>query len=389
MSTVGARPSEPSYSLAGFLAYFLRLGSLGFGGPIALAGYMQRDLVERRGWIDKADYDEGLALAQMSPGPLAAQLAIYLGWVRGRVLGAALVSVAFVGPSFVMVLALSALYLRFGGLLWMQGAFYGIGAAVSAIIIRSAINLAKKTLRRNQLLWGIALVNAAVTAVTQTEVIWLVLLGGILPLVVRSSKATSGALSILPLPVAWVTGLHGAAAPATLGKILVYFATAGLFVFGSGLAIVPFLHGGVVVTNAWLTERQFMDAVAVAMITPGPVVITVAFIGYLVGGPVGATFAAIGVFLPCFVIVVVAAPHYRRLASKGRIKDFVGGVTAGAVGAIGGAAIVLARRSIIDIPTIAMACVALVALTLTKKVPEPVLILVAGVAGVAIRGAGW
>jgi chromate transporter len=388
METVGARPGEPSYSLARFLAYFLRLGSLGFGGPIALAGYMQRDLVERRGWIDKADYDEGLALAQMSPGPLAAQLAIYLGWVRSRVLGAALVSVAFVGPSFVMVLALSALYLRFGGMLWMQGAFYGIGAAVSAIIVRSAINLAKKTLRRNQLLWGIALVNAAVTAITQTEVIWLVVLGGILPLVVRSPKATSSALSILPLPAAWVTGLHGAAAPATLGKILVYFATAGLFVFGSGLAIVPFLHGGVVVKNAWLTERQFMDAVAVAMITPGPVVITVAFIGYLVGGPIGATLAAIGVFLPCFLIVVAAAPHYRRLVSKGRIKDFVSGVTAGAVGAICGATIVLGRKSLIDLPTVAIACIALVALTLTKKVPEPVLILVAGVAGVAIRGAG-
>jgi chromate transporter len=388
MGTVGTRPGEPSYSLASFLAYFLRLGSLGFGGPIALAGYMQRDLVERRGWIDKVDYDEGLALAQLSPGPLAAQLAIYLGWVRARVLGAALVSVAFVGPSFVMVLALSALYMRFGGLPWMQGAFYGIGAAVSAIIVRSAINLAKKTLRRNQLLWGIAIVNAAVTAITQTEVIWLVVLGGILPLVVRSPKATSSALSVLPLPAAWVTGLHGAAVPATLGKILVYFATAGLFVFGSGLAIVPFLHGGVVVKNAWLTERQFLDAVAVAMITPGPVVITVAFIGYLVGGPIGATLAAIGVFLPCFLIVVAAAPHYRRLASKGRIRDFVSGVTAGAVGAICGAAVVLARKSVIDIPSVAIACVALGALTLTKKVPEPVLILVAGAAGVAIRGAG-
>jgi chromate transporter len=389
MATVDACPGRPSYSLAGFLAYFLRLGSLGFGGPIALAGYMQRDLVERRGWIDKADYDEGLALAQMSPGPLAAQLAIYLGWVRARVLGAALVSVAFVGPSFVMVLALSALYLRFGGLLWMQGAFYGIGAAVSAIIVRSAINLAKKTLRRNQLLWGIALVNAAVTAITQTEVIWLVLLGGFLPLLVRSPRAASGALSLFPLPAVWVTGLHGSATAATLGKILVYFATAGLFVFGSGLAIVPFLHGGVVVKNTWLTERQFMDAVAVAMITPGPVVITVAFIGYLVAGPLGATLAAIGVFLPCFLIVIAAAPHYRRLASEGRIKDFVGGVTAGAIGAICGAAVVLARKSVIDVPTVVIAGVALGALMLTKKVPEPLLILVAGAAGVAIRGAGW
>src|SRR6185369_8656393 len=111
---------EP-YSLRAFLLYFLRLGALGFGGPIALAGYMQRDLVERRGWIDKQDYVEGLALAQLAPGPLAAQLAIYLGWVRARVLGATLVSLAFILPSFVIVLALSALYVSFGGLPWMQG----------------------------------------------------------------------------------------------------------------------------------------------------------------------------------------------------------------------------------------------------------------------------
>src|SRR3954469_5379154 len=175
---------EP-YSLRAFLLYFLRLGALGFGGPIALAGYMQRDLVETRGWIEKQDYDEGLALAQLSPGPLAAQLAIYLGWLRGRVLGAALVSLAFIAPSFVMVVTLSALYVSFGGLPWMQGAFYGVGAAVIAIIGRSANNLLKKTLKRDQLLWAIAATNAATTALTSSEVIWLVVLGGFVTLAMR------------------------------------------------------------------------------------------------------------------------------------------------------------------------------------------------------------
>jgi chromate transporter len=388
--TAPAVPSEeekPEYTLGRMLLYFLRLGSLGFGGPIALAGAMQRDLVEKRGWIEKADYDEGLALAQLSPGPLAAQLAIYLGWVRGRVFGALLVSAAFVGPSFVMVLALSALYLRFGGLPWMQGAFYGVGASVIAIIGRSAYNLWKKTLKRDWLLWALAIANAAVTAITESELVALVAAGGLIALWVRGRSTPPKALGVLPLPALLLEGLHGPATGSTLASILTYFASAGLFVFGSGLAIVPFLHGGVVVDHQWLTERQFLDAVAVAMITPGPVVITVAFIGYLVAGPAGATMAAIGVFLPCFLIVVIAAPYYRRFAGKGRVKTVVEGITAGAVGAIGGSVVVLGRRSITDLSTVAIAAITLALLLLAKKVPEPILILVAGVAGIALTAA--
>lgn len=376
----------PSYSWRGFLLYFLRLGALGFGGPIALAGYMLRDLVEERGWIDKRDYDEGLALSQLSPGPLAAQLAIYLGWVRGRVVGAAAVSLAFVGPSFVMVLALSALYVKYGGLPWMQGAFYGVGAAVIAIIAKSAVNLLKKTLKQDSLLWGIALANAAVTALTESELVWLVLGGGALAVILRAphSASRAGAAMLVPIPAVLLAGLTGPAAAATLWKVLWYFTTAGLFVFGSGLAIVPFLHGGVVTTHAWLTERQFLDAVAVAMITPGPVVITVAFIGYLVAGPAGAALAAIGVFIPCFAIVVVAAPYYRRFAGKGRIKSFVEGVTAGAVGAIAGAVVVLGRKSLVDVPTVLIALVSIALLVRVKKLPEPVLILAAGAIGIGL-----
>jgi len=378
---------SPPFTLRAFLAYFLRLGALGFGGPIALAGRMHRDLVETRGWISARDYDEGLALAQLSPGPLAAQLAIYLGWVRARVLGAALVSLAFVGPSFLMVLALSAAYLKWNGLPWMQGAFYGIGATVIALIARSAASLLKKTLKGDRLLWAIAIGNAAATAITASEIVWLVVLGGVVAVVVRRPAASGAAM--LPIPAFFATGLGGAAAStATLTKILTYFAGAGMFVFGSGLAIVPFLHGGVVVKYQWLTEQQFLDAVAVAMITPGPVVITVAFIGYLVGGPVGATLAAIGVFVPCFLVVIVAAPHYRRLVQNFRVKSFVQGVTAGAVGAIAGAVIVLARKSLVDVPTIAIAVVSLALLWRVKKVPEPALIAAAGIVGVTVAACG-
>ncbi len=369
--------------------YFLRLGTLGFGGPIALAGYMQRDLVEERRWISKDDYVEGLALAQLAPGPLAAQLAIYLGWVRGGVLGATLIGFAFVLPSFLMVLALAALYLRFGGLPWMRGAFYGIGAAVIAIIGRSVWKLGKMTLAKDRLLWALFAISAVVTAWTESEVVWLFLGSGILALAIKAPPKLgrgNAALSVLPFPLWSITGLAGAASGATLWTIAWYFAEAGAFVFGSGLAIVPFLHGGVVTRFHWLTDQQFLDAVAVAMITPGPVVITVAFIGYLVAGPVGASVAALATFAPCYLFTVVPAPYFRRFSKDPSIKAFVDGVTAAATGAIAGAAFVLGRRALIDLPTVLVALVTVGLLVKFKKLQEPLIIVVAGIAGILLKG---
>ena len=375
-----------------FLLYFLRLGTFGFGGPIALAGYMQRDLVERSRWISKQDYVEGLALAQLAPGPLAAQLAIYLGWVRARVLGATLVSLAFIAPSFVMVIAISALYVAYGGLSWMQGMFYGIGAAVIAIIARSATKLVKMTLERDRLLWAIFLVSAIVTGWTEQEILWIFLGGGLAAMLVRTPpgwlRLGGSGTAMIALPHWLLAGLDGPASLPVLWKILVFFTFAGAVVFGSGLAIVPFLHGGVVGDFHWLDERQFLDAVAVAMITPGPVVITVAFIGYLVAGFTGAVIAAIGVFLPCYLFVIIPAPYYRRWARIPQIKSFVDGVTAAATGAIAGATYVLGRRALIDIPTVAVFAVTLLALVKLRKVPEPLVIVAAGVAGLVLRGLG-
>jgi len=375
-------------SLREFLGYFLYLGTFGFGGPIALAGYMQRDLVERRRWISKEDYVEGLALAQLAPGPLAAQLAMYLGWVRAGVLGATLVSAAFILPSFVMVVVLSAVYLEYGGMAWMQGAFYGIGAAVIAIISRSAFKLVKLTLAKDWLLWVVFLVNTVVTAWTESEIIWVFLMSGIVTLFIKAPPglATStSALAVVPWCTWWTTGLHGPADSKTIGNIAWYFTQAGAFVFGSGLAIVPFLYGGVVQEYQWLDERQFLDAVAVAMITPGPVVITVAFIGYLVAGPVGAVAAAIGTFLPCYFFTVIPAPYFRRYAKNPQINAFVKGVTAAATGAIAGAAFVLGRRAIIDVPTVLIALITLAVLFKLKKAPEPLVILAAGLVGLTLK----
>ena len=370
-----------------FLLYFLRLGTFGFGGPIALAGYMQRDLVEERRWISKQDYLEGLALAQLMPGPLAAQLAIYLGWVRARVFGASLVAFFFVFPSWLMVLALSLLYVRYGGLAWMQGAFYGVGAAVIAIVARSAVKLVRMTIQKDWLLWAIFAVMMAVTAVTASEIVWLFLLCGVVTVLARAPPRSRASSSLGALAPVWLmTGIQGAASLGVVGSVFLYFAAAGAFVFGSGLAIIPFLHGGVVEQYHWLTERQFVDAVAVAMITPGPVVITVAFVGFLVAGFLGAAAAAVGVFLPCYLMVIGPAPYFRRFAQNRQIKAFVTGVTSAATGAIAGAAIVLGRRAIFDLPTLAIFAGTLLVLTRFKKLPEPLVILGTGIIGVLLKG---
>lgn len=382
-------PAAPHATLGGLIKYFLYLGTLGFGGPIALAGYMQRDLVERRRWFTPEEYKEGLALAQLMPGPLAAQLAIYLGWARAGVMGATAVAVAFILPSFVMVLALSFLYVRFGGLPWMQGAFYGIGAAVIAIIARSALKLVKMTLAKDRLLWALFAVSAVTTAWTESEIVWLFLACGVVTMLVRAPPraAPPAAMVLAPGILSLATATATTAGPVAwplLAKVTLYFAEAGAFVFGSGLAIVPFLHGGVVNQFGWLSERQFLDAVAVAMITPGPVVITVAFIGFLVAGTAGAFAASIGVFLPCYLFVIIPAPYFRRFAGNPRVKAFVDGVTAAATGAIAGAAFVLGRRALIDVPTFMIAGATWLVFMRWKKIPEPVVIIACGAVGLLL-----
>jgi len=378
---------RPGYTLRQLVLYFARLGTLGFGGPVALAGYMRRDLVDARRWITEADYKEGLALAQLAPGPLAAQLAIYLGYVHYRILGATLVGLAFVLPSFLMVVALGWAYVRFGGLTWMQSVFYGVGAAVIGIIAISAHKLTTKSVGRDKLLWAIYLLLAAVTVVTESEVAWLFLAAGVLvwfwrapPKWVRQGRVNA----IAAAPIAAASGLLSAIDWPLLSQIGVFFAKAGAFVFGSGLAIVPFLYGGVVTEHHWLTEKQFVDAVAVAMITPGPVVITVGFIGYLVAGLPGACVAAAGTFLPCYLFTILPAPYFKKYGKLPAILAFVDGVTAAAVGAITGAVIMLARRSIVDVPTVLLALATVVLLLKFKKLSEPAVIAGAALIGLAI-----
>jgi chromate transporter len=392
------RRHEPArYSLWQMTLYALKLGAIGFGGPVALVGYMHRDLVLDRKWLTEEDYDEGLALAQLAPGPLAAQLAIYLGYCHYGITGASLVGVAFALPSFVLVVAFSIGYVAAGGSPLLQAVFYTVGAAIIGIIARSAEKLTRRTIGRDWLLWAIWAVMAASTFVTERESIALILLAGVVTLLVKAPPAWvrrltvrgAGTAALFPLAALLPAGVSLAATPAAVASdavlvdIAVFFGKAGAFVFGSGLAIVPFLFGGVVQEMRWLTEQQFLDAVAVALVTPGPVVITTAFIGYLVAGLAGAVVAAVATFFPCFVFTVVPAPLLRRYGKLPMITAVVQGVTAAAIGAIAGAVLVLGRRSVYDLTTAAVAAGTYVVLRKTA-LPEPVVVLIAAALGLAL-----
>ena len=386
-ATTTERPARAS--LGQLVRYFLYLGTLGFGGPVALVGFMHRDLVERRRWVDEDEYRLGVALAQIMPGPLAAQLAIALGYFQRGVLGATAVGLAFVVPSFLVVVAISIAYRRFGGLWWMQALFYGIGAAVIAIIAIAAYKLARSTNKRDPLLWSVFAVLALATMVAEAELAEFFVVAGLVTLFVRARptrgqalRAAAAALAVVV--VIWL--IERWFVKLTLGgeqvllQILVFFTKAGAFVFGSGLAIVPFLHQGVVQQFGWLTEQQFIDAVAVAMITPGPVVITVVFIGYLAAGLLGAVAAAVGIFLPVYLFTVIPAPWFSRNRDNALLKAFVLGATSAATRAIAGAVVLLARRAIYDVPTAAVALISLGVLW-RYKVPEPILVAAAGLVG--------
>jgi chromate transporter len=387
MSRQELKPERAVYTLWQMVLYMLRLGTLGFGGPVALVGYMHRDLVEARGWISEGDYKEGLALAQMAPGPLAAQLGIYMGYVHYRVLGATLAGIAFVLPSFLMVVALGWAYVRFGGLPWMQAVFYGVGAAVIAIIAISARKLTLKSVGQDKVLWAIYLLLAGVTVVTESEVAWLFIAAGVLVWLLRAPPKWLGKGGVPAVALAQAPSMPAVAASIDwplLSQIGIFFAKAGAFVFGSGLAIVPFLYGGVVTEHHWLNDKQFVDAVAVAMITPGPVVITVGFIGYLIAGLPGASVAALATFVPCYLFTILPAPYFKKYGKLPGVLAFVDGITAAAVGAITGSVIVIARRSIVDIPTALIALAAVVLLWEFKKLQEPVVVAGAAALGLII-----
>ena len=386
-----AEPVAPGQrrTLAGLVRYFLRLGSSGFGGPIALVGYMQRDLVEARGWFTEDEYRQGLALAQTMPGPLAAQLAMWFGFLEAGVLGAAAVAVPFVAPACVLVTAVAVLYAKYQGLPVVHEIFLGVGPAVLAIIAIAAYKLGRSTNQSDPLLWIIAAIVCAVTAAANKEIFWLILLagafgviyyGGGLPQWPRREHVAGvspGGLATVK-GFAWTSG-------ASLGSMGWFFIKASAFTFGSGLAIVPFLHQGLVQEHHWLTERQFVDAVAMGLISPGPVVIMATFAGYLVAGIAGAVVASVAVFLPVYFFVIIPGRTLRRHSEHPRIAGFIRGATAAAAGAIAGAAIVIGEEVITSAGSVILSLAALAVLLQRRvKVPEPLIVAVAALVGITL-----
>jgi chromate transporter len=389
-TTTQAEPgprARSARSVTALMLYFLRLGAWGFGGPIALVGYMHRDLVEARRWYTEEEFQQGLAVGQTMPGPLAAQTAMWLGYLEAGTRGALAVAVPFVLPPFVLVTVVAVLYAEYQGLDWVHAVFLGVGPAVLAIIAIAAYKLARSTNKTDPVLWAIAAILCGVTAIAGAEIVWLFLLAGAFGAVYYGGGLPNGragaAASASPVGLlAAVEGLAWTGSGASLGSLGWFFFKAGAFTFGSGLAIVPFLHAGLVDEHRWLTEQQFVDAVAMGLITPGPVVIMATFAGYLVYGLVGALVATICVFLPALLLVVLPGPFIRRHEKHPRLQGFVKGATAAAAGAIAGAAIVIAG-DILDSAWSAVIAVAALALLLQSKrrVPEPALVAAAAVVG--------
>ncbi|MDP9265448.1 MAG: chromate efflux transporter [Chloroflexota bacterium] len=373
-------------SLAQLAGYFLRLGTLGFGGPIALAGYMQRDLVERRRWITQDEYLEGLAVAQTMPGPLAAQLAMWLGYVRRGFWGAVAAAVPFILPPFVIVSIVAALYVAFAGSEVIQALFYGVGPAVIALILRGAWKLLRVTVKADRRLWAIFAVVGAITFLVRSEVAILFVAAGLVGVLLYAPPAwrhLQGTPALLPPGFGQLLPATQSADPNVLLQLGIFFFKAGAFTFGSGLAIVPFLQQGVVHDFGWLSEREFLDAVAMGMITPGPVVITAVFVGYLVAGLGGATVAGVGVFLPPFLMVVALGPWIMRYRKRPAVQGFTKGATAAAAGAIVGAAGVIATQVLVNVPTVAIFLIAFLVLW-RSKASEPLIVAASAAIGLAL-----
>jgi chromate transporter len=368
--------ADKPHPIRDVVLYFLRLGTLGFGGPVALVGQMERELVTERGWLTKDEMREVIAVCQSLPGPLAIQVGIFISYLRGGFWGAWAGGWGFILPNFLIVAGLGALYVHFGVLQPVTAIFYGVSPVVIALILHSCYRLAKLGME-DWLQRCIAGVCFLVTVVLQAEVALLFIAAGTLGVLYygtlwrRPPKATAVLVAVPAVPIAKT---------AILSKLLLFFLKAGALTFGSGLVIVPFLQQGVVQEHGWLGEREFLIAVAIGMISPGPVVITATFVGYLVAGFWGALAATIGIFLPSFLLILIAAPILKRHRSNKNVQGFVKGAYAAAIGTILGASVLLGRIAIGDGLTILIGVISL-AVLFRWKVSNPLLMAGAAVIG--------
>ncbi len=379
-------------SLFDLVRYFLMLGATGFGGPVALANYMRRDLVEKRGWLDEASYDRGLAIATACPGPMAYQLGVYCGYVTHGVLGAFAIAIAFALPPFAIVVTIAALYERFAGAGLVRGLFYGIGPVVVALILRASWNLGRKTLKHDYPAWAVAIVAGVVTIALQRELAWLFLAAGVLGIVAFAPRPK---VPPVPITASPPSTLRAVGAPVLLGlavpssglapALFWFFLKTGFLVFGSGLVVVSFVKTYIVDQYHWIDNQTFVDAVAVGMISPGPVVIPATFVGYVVDGFAGATAATLGIFLPSIVLTVLATPLLLRYGAHPRVAGFVHGVTVAVVGVLAGTTYLIGRPVILDGFSVLLLVVVLAGPRLAKRVPDQAYVLFGAIAGVVLR----
>lgn len=384
---IGSESSEarPGVTLGAMSRYFLRLGALGFGGPVVLAHHMRRDLVEQRHWLTEAEYSDGLALATACPGPLAYQLGVFCGYVRFGIRGALTVAMVFAFAPFLIVTAAAALYVRFAGSWEIKAVFYGVAPVIVALILKACWQLGRKTLKSQWLAWAFAAVAATITLTFKQELVSLFLMAGFLGAILfappppRSPPPSPRAAA--SVGAGWLA-INGAPLGGTTAKIFGFFLKTGFLVFGSGLVIAPFLKVYIVDQYHWLTDRQFIDAVAVGMISPGPVVITATFVGYVLNGLWGALAATLGMFAPSVLLTIIAAPLLKRYRDNRYLQGFLRGIVAAVVGALLGTGILIATSAIGDLLTAAIAAATLLVILRWPEVPEVSVVSVGAVLGV-------
>jgi chromate transporter len=389
---MAAEPTTGRIPIRDLVRYYLRLGVLGFGGPVALVGQMERELVGERKWLTKEEMREGIAVCQSLPGPLAIQVGIWISYIRGGFWGAWAGGWAFILPNFIIVTVLGALYVRFEGLPAVAAIFYGVSPAVIALILHSCYRLTKLGMK-DWLEWALAAVAFAITVAVRAEVALVFIGCGIVGLLYYGSLFRGfrvGSTTSLMVGVPLVaSGVPEGSFGALLGKLLVFFLKAGSLTFGSGLVIVPFLEKGLVQQTGWLNEREFLVAVAMGMISPGPVVITATFVGYLVaaqrggsvlGGLWGSLASTIGIFLPSFLLVLIVAPILVRYRQNPNVQGFIKGAYAAAIGTILGACVLLGKIAIGDWLTALVALGSLVVL-FRWKVSNPLLVAATAIIG--------
>lgn len=367
--------------LGPIVRYFLRLGFLGFGGPVALVGQMERELVSERRWLTAEQMREAIAVCQSLPGPLAIQVGIFISYLRAGFWGAWAGGWAFIAPNFLIVTAIAALYAHLGGLRLVTAIFYGVSPAVIALILHSCWRLARLGME-DWLQWTLAAACFAITVLLQAEVAILFVGAGVVGTLYYGSltRRSASAAALAVLPAAPTAAGAPVSVTSAAGKLLLFFLKAGALTFGSGLVIVPFLQEGVVHQYGWLGQRDFLIAVAVGMISPGPVVITATFVGYLVAGFTGALAATIGIFLPSFILVLAAAPLLARYRANPNVQGFVKGAYAAAIGTILGACVLLGKVAIGDWITVAIGLASLAAL-FRWKVNNPLLMAISAAVG--------